>query len=64
MFARDRLTGFIACGDKVDGVAAYAPDEVNAIADLARAAGLALDLLRVETLERELDALRKTPRAL
>jgi len=60
MFARDRLTGFIACGDKVDGVAAYAPDEVRAIADLARAAGVALDLLRVETLERELDALRKT----
>jgi hypothetical protein len=58
MFARDRLTGFITCGDKVDGVAAYAPDEMNAIAALARAAGIALDLLRVETLERELDALR------
>jgi hypothetical protein len=60
MFTRDRLAGFIACGDKVDGVAAYAPDEIEAIAAVARATALALDLLRVEALERELETLRRS----
>jgi hypothetical protein len=58
MFARSRLSGVLVCDGKADGAAAYAPDEIDAIGSVAHAAGLALDLLRIESLERELDELR------
>jgi hypothetical protein len=58
MFARNRLCGLLVCDGKADGPAAYAPDELDAIGAVATATGLALDLLRIETLERELEALR------
>ena len=58
MFARNRLLGVLVCGGKADGVAAYAPDELEAIGAVAHATGLALDLLRIEALERELGRLR------
>jgi GAF domain-containing protein len=58
MFARDRLLGFIVCSGKQDGAAAYAPDEIDAIAAVATATGLALDLSRIEALEREIATLR------
>lgn len=58
MFARNRLLGFLTVAGKVDGAAAYAPDELAAIGEVARATGLALDLLRVEALERELAEMR------
>lgn len=57
MFARNRLLGFVVCGT-VGGVAASVPDELVAIGAAARATGLALDLLRIEALERELANLR------
>jgi len=60
MFARNRLCGLLVCDGKADGPAAYAPDELDAIGAVATAAGLALDLLRIEGLERELAALRPT----
>ena len=62
MFARDRLLGILVCGDKTAAVAAYAPDELDAISVVARAAGFALDLLRIEALERELETLRASAR--
>jgi hypothetical protein len=58
MFARDRLLGTLICSGKADGGAAYAPDELEAIGAVAHACALALDLLRIEELERELAALR------
>jgi len=58
MFVRNRLLGMLVCGGKSEGVAAYAPDELSAIAAVAHAAGVTLDLLRIEALERELDGLR------
>jgi GAF domain-containing protein len=58
MFARNRLLGVLVCGGKADGVAAYAPDELEAIGAVAHATGFALDLLRIEALERELAELR------
>lgn len=59
MFARNRMLGVLVCGGKSDGVTAYAPDELDAISAVAHASGLALDLLRVEALERELSELRR-----
>jgi hypothetical protein len=58
MFVRNRLLGVLVCGEKKDGVAAYAPDELDAIGAVAHAAGLALDLLRIGALEREVAGLR------
>jgi hypothetical protein len=58
MFARSRLIGIVVCGGKTDGPTAYAPDELEAIGNVAHASGLALDLLRIERLERELEAYR------
>jgi hypothetical protein len=58
MFARNRLVGVLVCDGKAEGAAAYAPDELDAIGNVAHAAGLALDLLRIESLERELEVLR------
>jgi len=58
MFARNRLLGILVCADKLDGVAAYAPDELDAIGAVAQSAGLAIDLLRIEALERELAGMR------
>jgi hypothetical protein len=64
MFARNRMIGVLVCDGKADGAAAYAPDELDAIGGVAQAAGVALDLLRVESLERELENLRAAlPRA-
>jgi len=62
MFARNRLSGLLVCDGKADGPAAYAPDELEAIGAVASAAGLALDLLRIESLERELESLRTAVR--
>lgn len=58
MFVRSRLVGLVLCGGKTDGAATYAPDEIRTIAAVADAVGLALDFLRVETLEREIAELR------
>jgi len=58
MFARSRLIGILVCSGKTDGPTAYAPDELDAIGNVAHASGLALDLLRIERLERELEAFR------
>jgi hypothetical protein len=58
MFARSRLIGVLVCSGKTDGPTAYAPDELDAIAAVAQSSGLALDLLRVEHLERELAGYR------
>jgi hypothetical protein len=58
MFARSRLIGVLVCSGKTDGPTAYAPDELDAIGNVAHATGLALDLLRIERLERELEAFR------
>lgn len=54
MFARKRLLGILVCADKADGTAVYAPDELEAIGAVAHAAGVAIDLLRIEALERAL----------
>ena len=54
MFARNRLLGILVCGGKIDGVTAYAPDELATIGAVAHAAGVALDLLRTDALESEL----------
>ncbi len=56
MFARNRLLGILVCADKADGTAVYAPDELEAIGAVAHAAGVAIDLLRIEALERALAA--------
>jgi hypothetical protein len=58
MFARGTLIGIVVCSGKTDGPTAYAPDELHAIGTVAHATGLALDLLRIERLERELEAYR------
>ena len=58
MFARNRLLGVFICGGKIDGVTAYAPDELATIGAVAHAAGLALDLLRTDALESELRLVR------
>lgn len=59
MFARNRLLGVLVCGDRTTSVTTYAPDELSAIGAVAHASGLALDLLRIEALERELAATRR-----
>ncbi|HUN30333.1 MAG TPA: hypothetical protein VMV65_11055, partial [Alphaproteobacteria bacterium] len=53
MIVRGELTGFLLCGDKHNHEA-FAPDERDALAQLARDAGIALDSLRVREIEREL----------
>jgi hypothetical protein len=58
LFARNRLLGALVCASRDGGAASYAPDERDAIAAVAHACGVALDLLRIEELERELAVLR------
>jgi hypothetical protein len=66
MLARGRLLGVLLCGQRVSGEA-YAPDEVDALAELAHGVGSALDgidradgvQLRDEAILRELRALRE-----
>ncbi len=53
MIVRGKLAGFLACGPKTTHEA-FAPDERDALALLARDAGVALDSLRVRAVEREL----------
>jgi hypothetical protein len=51
MTVRGRLSGFLLCGEK-SSHEAIAPDEREALALLARDAGIALDSLRISALER------------
>jgi hypothetical protein len=51
MTVRGRLAGFLLCGEK-SSHEAIAPDERDALALLARDAGIALDSLRISALER------------
>jgi PDZ domain len=51
MTVRGRLAGFLLCGEKSSNEA-FAPDEREALALLARDAGIALDSLRISALER------------
>jgi hypothetical protein len=51
MTVRGRLAGFLLCGEK-SSHEAIAPDEREALALLARDAGIALDSLRISALER------------
>ena len=56
MIVRGELAGFLLCGEK-ETREAFAPDERDALAVLARDAGIALDSLRVRIVERELATL-------
>jgi hypothetical protein len=60
MFARNQALGFMLCDARASGVA-YAPDELSAIDGIARAIAIALDLLRIEELERRLARLEPVP---
>ncbi len=51
MTVRGKLAGFLLCGDK-SSHEAFAPDEREALALLARDAGIALDSLQISALER------------
>ncbi len=51
MTVRGKLAGFLLCGEK-SSHEAFAPDEREALALLARDAGIALDSLRISALER------------
>ncbi len=53
MIVRGQLAGFLLCGEKASHEA-YAPDERDALALLARDAGIALDSLRIRAIERDL----------
>ncbi len=55
MTVRGRLSGFLLCGEK-SSHEAFAPDEREALALLARDAGIALDSLRINALERAVGA--------
>jgi hypothetical protein len=44
MLSRGHLVGALVCGPKIDGDS-YAPDESNALSELAHGVGMALDLL-------------------
>ncbi len=55
MTVRGRLAGFLLCGEKSSNEA-FAPDEREALALLARDAGIALDSLRISALERKVGA--------
>jgi hypothetical protein len=55
MTVRGRLAGFLLCGEK-SSHEAIAPDEREALALLARDAGIALDSLRISALERRVGA--------
>jgi hypothetical protein len=57
LFARNALLGFLVCTAYGDAVT-LAPDERAAVAEVARALGLTLDLLRVESLETEIERLK------
>jgi hypothetical protein len=57
MFARNQLLGFLLCTASGSAVT-LAPDERAAVAEVARALGLTLDLLRVESLEIEVERLK------
>jgi hypothetical protein len=61
MFARNALLGFLVCTATGDAVT-LAPDERAAVGHLARALGLTLDLLRVESLEAEVERLKLVSR--
>jgi hypothetical protein len=57
MFARNALLGFLVCSAHGDAVT-LAPDERAAVAEVGRALGLTLDLLRIESLETEVERLK------
>ena len=54
MVVRGQLVGVLACGPKRN-LEAYAPDERATLAELARAAGLALDTIATLALQRAVD---------
>lgn len=54
---RGQLTGFIACGPKTSGEA-FAPDERDALMQLAHGVAVALDGVRLTALEAEVSRLR------
>ena len=56
--AHAKLVGFLACGPKHGGEF-YAPDEREALAEVARAIGITFDALRLASLEREVARLRE-----
>ncbi len=56
--AHAKLVGFLACGPK-HGAESYAPDEREALAEVARAIGITFDALRIASLEREVARLRE-----
>jgi hypothetical protein len=53
MMVRGELSGFLLCGEK-ETHEVFAPDERDAMGVLARDVGIALDSLRVRTIDREL----------
>jgi len=57
MFARNALLGFLVCTASGDAVT-LAPDERAAVGEVALALGRTLDLLRVESLEAEVERLK------
>ncbi|HTU70442.1 MAG TPA: hypothetical protein VMF11_08980 [Candidatus Baltobacteraceae bacterium] len=56
MIVRGTLLGFLLCGEKASHEA-FAPDEREALALLARDAGIALDSLRIRAIERDFNRL-------
>lgn len=58
MIVRGTLAGFLLCGEK-QSHEAFAPDERDALALLARDAGIALDSLRIRAIERDLTLLAR-----
>jgi hypothetical protein len=61
LFARGRLSGFVACGPKRSGES-YAPDERDALMQIAHAVGSALDGVRLTKLEEKIARLESTAR--
>jgi len=57
LFARGRITGFLVCGPKSVNES-YAPDERDALSQIARGVAAAFDSLRLVELENENRALR------
>jgi hypothetical protein len=62
MIVRGELLGVLLCGPKTDDET-YAPDERDALANLASSVGHALDAIQVRELRRRLDELAATHRA-
>jgi GAF domain-containing protein len=61
LFARGQLTGFLACGPKRSGES-YAPDEGDALMQIARGVATALDGVRLTALEQKVARLEGSTR--